>query len=263
MCWKMQLHEEDPTSQLVPPSVGEQWTTAQFSPKAKLHLQSVCGYYKKMAAWSGIWCSSIVKGVFIDGHERSDVFESRVNFLRKMTEWGFVCSPTEEAAQALPADVPHMTQEEGEKSIMWFHDESACNTTEDTPTLWGEQGKLPIKPKKKVRLLRRKIVICTGQYEFEVTNSDQHIKKSALVKFWDWWASWRRLEQWSFHGTGCQSCEDSLSQVSIITRLPPHLVGDHLVHLQRKVGCRWSHETDARHIIAWSHRHIWSCHLPY
>ena len=90
------------------------------------------------------------KGVFIDGHERSDVVESRVTFLRKMTECGFLCpdnAPTEEAAQALPADVSHMTMEEGEKRIVWFHDESAYNTTEDTPTLWGEKGKLPIKLK--------------------------------------------------------------------------------------------------------------------
>ena len=31
------------------------------------------------------------KGVFIDGHERSDVVESRVKFLRTMTECGFLC----------------------------------------------------------------------------------------------------------------------------------------------------------------------------
>ena len=65
------------------------------------------------------------KGVFIDGQERSDVVESRVNFLRKMTKCGFLCpdnAPTEEAAQALPAAVQH---QEGEKHIVWFHDESA------------------------------------------------------------------------------------------------------------------------------------------
>ena len=90
------------------------------------------------------------KGVFIDGHERPDVVESRVQFLRKMTECGFLRpdnAPSEEAAQALPADVPHMSKEQGEKHIVWFHDESAYNTTEDTPTLWGEKVKRPIKPK--------------------------------------------------------------------------------------------------------------------
>ena len=68
----------------------------------------------------------------------------------KRTECGFVRpdnAPTEEAARALPTDVPHMTKEEGEKCIVWWHDESAYNTSEDTPILWGEK---PIKPKGKV-----------------------------------------------------------------------------------------------------------------
>ena len=92
------------------------------------------------------------KGVFIDGHERPDVVESRDSFLRKMTECGFLRpdnAPTEEAAHALPTNIPHISQEEGEKCIVWFHDESAYNTTEDTHMLWGEKGKLPIKPKGK------------------------------------------------------------------------------------------------------------------
>ena len=62
------------------------------------------------------------KEVFIDGYERSDVIESRVDFLRKMTECGFLYpdnAPTEEATQALPADVPHMIEEVGETSIVW------------------------------------------------------------------------------------------------------------------------------------------------
>ena len=78
------------------------------------------------------------KGVFNDGHERPDVVESREKFIRKMTECGFLRpdnAPTEEAAQALPTDVPHMTKEEGEKCIVWWHDESAYNTSEDTPIL--------------------------------------------------------------------------------------------------------------------------------
>ena len=87
------------------------------------------------------------KGVFIDGHERPDVVESRKQFLRKMMECGFLHpgnAPTEETALVLPADVPHMLKKEGEKRIVWFHVESAYNTTEDTPMLWGDKGKLAI-----------------------------------------------------------------------------------------------------------------------
>ena len=85
------------------------------------------------------------KGVFIDGHERPDVVESRVKFRKTMTECGFLRpdnAPTEEAGQTLPTDVPHMSKEEGDKCIVWFHDESAYNTTEDTSTLWGGERKV-------------------------------------------------------------------------------------------------------------------------
>ena len=56
--------------------------------------------------------------MFIDGDERSDVVESRVKFLKTMTACGFLRpdnAPTEEAARALPQDIPHMSKEDGEK----------------------------------------------------------------------------------------------------------------------------------------------------
>ena len=132
------------------------------------------------------------KGVFIDGHECSDVVDSRVKFLRTMTACGFLRpdnAPTEEAAKALPADLPHMLKEEGEKRIVWFHDESTYNTTEDTPTLWGEKGKLPIKPKGRGSSIMVSELIEERDgylhvallYEFEVANTDQVIEKSALA----------------------------------------------------------------------------------
>ena len=93
------------------------------------------------------------KGVFIDGHEHSDVIESRVKFFRTMTACGFLRphnAPTDEAAQALASDIPHLSKEDGEKHIVWFHDESAYNTSEDTPTLWGEKGSCLLSPKGEV-----------------------------------------------------------------------------------------------------------------
>ena len=48
------------------------------------------------------------KGLFIDGHERTDVVESRAIFLRKMVKIGFLHflnAPTEQARRALPEDV--------------------------------------------------------------------------------------------------------------------------------------------------------------
>ena len=73
-----------------------------------------------------IECQEIVISIPVghvcnDGHERPDVVESRVKFLRTMTECGFLRTdnaPTEEAAQVLPADVPHMSKEDGKKHIV-------------------------------------------------------------------------------------------------------------------------------------------------
>ena len=174
-----------------------QWVNNELLPNSVLEP----GYPRRVAVetarkWLhnlGFDVLQLSKGVFIDGHERSDVVESRVKFLEKMTECGFLRpdnAPTEEAARALPANVPHMSKEYGEKCIVWFHDESAYNTTEDTPTLWGEKGKLPIKPKGKgssimvSEFIEEKdgyLALSDEQYEFEVTNSDQEIDKSALA----------------------------------------------------------------------------------
>ena len=83
-----------------------------------------------------------------------------------------------------------MSKEEGEKRIVWFHDESAYNTTEDTPMLWGEKGKLPIKPKGKgssimvLEFIEEKdgyLALSDEQYEFEVTNSGDGVEKSSLA----------------------------------------------------------------------------------
>ena len=79
---------------------------------------------------------------------------------------------------------------EGEKRIVWFHDKSAYNTTEDTPVLWGEKGKLPIKPKGKgssimvSEFIEEKdgyLALSDQQYELEVANSSDDVEKSALA----------------------------------------------------------------------------------
>ena len=173
-----------------------QWVNNELLPNSILEP----GYPRKVALetarkWLhelGFEVLQMSKGVFIDGHERPDVVESRVEFLKKMTECGFLRpnnAPSKEAAQALPA-VPHMSKEEGEKHIVWFHDESAYNTTEDTPTLWGEKGKQPIKPKGRgssimvSHFIEEKdgyLALSDEQYDFEVMNTDQEVEKSACV----------------------------------------------------------------------------------
>ena len=86
-----------------------------------------------------------------------------------------------------------MSKEDDEKNIVWFHDESACNTTEDTPTLWGEKEKLPIKPKGRGSSIMvsefieerdgyLQVALSDEQCEFEVANTEQQdIQKSTLT----------------------------------------------------------------------------------
>ena len=80
-----------------------------------------------------------------------------------------------------------MSKEEGEKCIVWFHDESAYNTTEDTPMPWKEKGKLHIKPKGKGSSVMVSefieeedgyLALSDEQYEFEATNSGDGVESN-------------------------------------------------------------------------------------
>ena len=91
------------------------------------------------------------KGIFIDGHERPDVIETRTLFLRKMTKLGFLHftnAPTKDAMRALP-DVDASTNERCLKTVVLFHDESTFMANEDQPKQWGMKGEKIMKPKSK------------------------------------------------------------------------------------------------------------------
>ena len=66
------------------------------------------------------------KGVFIDGHKRPDVVESREKFLRKMTECGFFRPDNAPTEEALPADVPHLSKKREKNTL--------CGSTTRVPT---------------------------------------------------------------------------------------------------------------------------------
>jgi hypothetical protein len=92
------------------------------------------------------------KGIFIDGHERLDVIESRKTFLRKMVKIGFLHftnAPTEEAKQALPDDLDPPIQERREKTVVFFHDETTFQSNEDQSSQWGVHGTKVMRPKSK------------------------------------------------------------------------------------------------------------------
>ena len=90
------------------------------------------------------------KGTFVDGHEREDVVEYRIKFLRRMVCLGFLNpdnAPTEEAKIALPSDLHAPPTEVIEKTIVLFHDETTFQANEDQPTLWAERGTNVMRPK--------------------------------------------------------------------------------------------------------------------
>ena len=92
------------------------------------------------------------KSVYIDGHEREDVVAYRKKFIRKMVSIGFINednAPTAEASQCLPEDLRCPSEEQLQKTIVLFHDESIFSANEDQGTQWGEKDNFAIKPKSK------------------------------------------------------------------------------------------------------------------
>ena len=92
------------------------------------------------------------KGTFVDGLERDDVVLYRKTFLRRMVGLGFLNpnnAPTDEARNALPADLDMPTPATLEKTVILFHDESTFQANDDQPTLWALPGTTVICPKSK------------------------------------------------------------------------------------------------------------------
>ena len=63
---------------------------------------------RKWLHYLGFEVLTVSKGIFIDGHERDDVVQTRKTFLQKMTKIGFlhlITSPTDDVARALSNDL--------------------------------------------------------------------------------------------------------------------------------------------------------------
>ena len=86
------------------------------------------------------------KGVYIDGHEREDVVESRKDYLQFMEELQstHLPPPAPEYIGPLPPPPP------GSKYLVILdHDESVFYSNEDQSVIWAEPGTTFIKPKSK------------------------------------------------------------------------------------------------------------------
>jgi len=83
------------------------------------------------------------KGVYIDGHERSDVVEYRKLYLRKLEILSTSHVPPPLCSNEDPTFIMPSTSR---KLVLIFHDESTFHSNEDQGWMWGEKGKVVLKP---------------------------------------------------------------------------------------------------------------------
>ena len=93
----------------------------------------------------GLVSQSQKKGIYFDGHERSDVLEYRIIFLKKMEEFEqlmpiFEGDNMEQKDPVLP--------EEKKLHIFVTHDEYLFYANDDRPIIWAPLGKPPLHKKR-------------------------------------------------------------------------------------------------------------------
>ena len=142
----------------------------------------------------GFFVKKSSKGIYVDGHERPDVVDSRKTFIYRMVELGFLHSsnaPNENAAACLPPVTSSVTENDITKTIIWFHDESTFNANEDQTTQWGDHSMQVIRPKSKgaglmvsdfVEEKGGYLALSDAEYDLE-KELDASIKQSARVLF--------------------------------------------------------------------------------
>ena len=59
-------------------------------------------------------------------------------------------APTEEAALAIPVEIPQPDNSTIDKTIVWFHDESCFHPNKDQQIQWGDDTMQTIKAKSRV-----------------------------------------------------------------------------------------------------------------
>ena len=85
------------------------------------------------------------KGVYIDGHERSDVVEYRKLYLRRLEIISLTHAPPPFCEDEQPTE-PFIGPER-KRVVLLFHDESTFHSNEDQGWMWAEKGEQPIRPK--------------------------------------------------------------------------------------------------------------------
>ena len=123
------------------------WVVSVLLPQVRLHHPQVLQYVSDCTArrWLlqlGFEPASTKKGVFIDGHERSDVVEYRKLYLRKLEILESTLAPPPPVS-----DEPAPEPSDRPKLVLIYHDEAAYHSIDDQKWMWAEKGRQPIRPK--------------------------------------------------------------------------------------------------------------------
>ena len=127
------------------------WVVSVLLPQVRLHHPQVPADIstRTMARWLHqlrFAPSSTKKGVYIDGHERSDVVEYRKIYLRKLEALESTHAPHQPTS-----DEPPLEPSDRRKLVLLFHDESTFHSNDNQGWMWAEKGKQLIKPKSQGR----------------------------------------------------------------------------------------------------------------
>ena len=119
------------------------------------------------------------KGVYLDGHERSDVVAYRTLYLRKLE----LLEVTHAPPPLCSDDLVRIRQEEDEskkKLVLIYHDESIFHSNDGQGWLWAEEGKQPIRPKGQGRGIMISDFI--DEYNGYLALSDQEYDQTRSIK---------------------------------------------------------------------------------
>ena len=127
-----------------------EWVNSNLLPIVREHHPNIPGNISARTAqrWLhklGFDPSSTRKGVYIDGHERSDVVEYRKLYLKRLEVISLTHAPPpfcEDEQPIEPFIGPQLRN-----VVLLFHDESTFHSNEDQGWMWAEKGKQPIRPK--------------------------------------------------------------------------------------------------------------------
>lgn len=87
------------------------------------------------------------KGIYIDGHERSDVVEYRKLYLRKLEILQSTHLPPPLCSDGLMVTHRLGVSSATKKLVLIYHDESSFHANDGQSIIWAEEGKVPIRPK--------------------------------------------------------------------------------------------------------------------